>query len=74
MERSLIFKSASGNSIPASVAFIFSNSAYHNLCYLGYYQLGINEKELARNFGISRPSVSQAIKRGEKFAKENNVN
>jgi hypothetical protein len=30
-------------------------------------------KELARYFGISRPSVSQAIKRGEKFAKENDV-
>jgi hypothetical protein len=28
-------------------------------------------KELARYFGISRPSVLQAIKRGEKFAKEN---
>jgi hypothetical protein len=30
-------------------------------------------KELARYFGISRPSVPQAIKRGEKFAKENEV-
>jgi hypothetical protein len=30
-------------------------------------------KELARYFGISRPSVSKAIKRGEKFAKENDV-
>jgi len=30
-------------------------------------------KELARYFGISRPSVSQAIKRDEKFAKENDV-
>ncbi|MEA1991396.1 MAG: hypothetical protein U9N58_04260 [Thermodesulfobacteriota bacterium] len=40
---------------------------------LGYYQLGIKGKELARYFGISRPSVSQAIKRGEKFAKENDV-
>jgi hypothetical protein len=68
-----IFKSASGSSIPASVAVIFSNSAYHNLCYLGYYQLGINGKELARYFGISRPSVSQAIKRGEKFAKEDDA-
>jgi predicted DNA-binding protein YlxM (UPF0122 family) len=43
------------------------------ICYLGYYQLGVNGKELARYFGISRPSVSQAIKRGEKFAKENEV-
>jgi DNA-binding MarR family transcriptional regulator len=68
-----IFKSAFRSSIPASVAVILSNSAYHNLCYLGYYQLGINGKELPRYFGISRPSVSQAIKRGEKFAKENDV-
>jgi DNA-binding MarR family transcriptional regulator len=43
------------------------------LICLGYYQLGINGKELARYFGISRPSVSQAVKRGEKFAKENDV-
>jgi|AntAceMinimDraft_9_1070365.scaffolds.fasta_scaffold13728_7 hypothetical protein len=34
---------------------------------------GIFWKELPRYFGISRPSVSQAIKRGEKFAKENDV-
>ncbi|MCK4604121.1 MAG: hypothetical protein KAU41_05400 [Deltaproteobacteria bacterium] len=33
----------------------------------------ITGKELARYFGISRPSVSQAIKRGEKFAKEDDV-
>ncbi len=43
------------------------------ICYLGYYQLGINGKELARYFGMSRPSVSKAAKQGEKFAKENNV-
>jgi DNA-binding MarR family transcriptional regulator len=49
------------------------SSAKSLICYLGYYQLGINGKELARYFGISRPSVSQAIKRGEKFAKENDV-
>jgi predicted DNA-binding protein YlxM (UPF0122 family) len=30
-------------------------------------------EELARYFGISLPSVSQAIKRGEKSAKENEV-
>jgi DNA-binding Xre family transcriptional regulator len=40
------------------------SSAKGLICYLGYYQLGINGKELARYFGISRPSVSQAIKRG----------
>jgi len=30
-------------------------------------------KELARHFGISRPSVSQAIKRDEKFVEKNDV-
>ena len=49
------------------------SSANGLICYLGHYQLGINWKELPRYFGISRPSVSKAIKRGEKFAKENNV-
>ena len=49
------------------------SSAKGLICYLGYYQLGINEKELARYFSISMPSVSQVIKRGEKFTKENNV-
>jgi len=49
------------------------SSAKDLICYLGYYQLGINGKELARYFGTSRPSVSQAIKRGEKFAKKNDV-
>ena len=49
------------------------SSAKGLICYLGYYQLGINGKELARYFGMSRPSVSKTIKRGEKFAKENNV-
>jgi DNA-binding transcriptional ArsR family regulator len=34
---------------------------------------GIFWKKLARYFGISRPSVSQAIKRGKKFAKEDDV-
>jgi len=49
------------------------SSAKGLICYLGYYQLGINGKELARYFGISRPSVSKAVKRGEKFAKEDDV-
>ena len=49
------------------------SSAKCLICYLECCQLGINGKELARYFGISRPSVSQAIKLGEKFAKENDV-
>jgi hypothetical protein len=35
---------------------------------------GIFWKELGRYFSISRPSVSQAIKPGKKFAKEDEVN
>jgi DNA-binding MarR family transcriptional regulator len=38
------------------------SSAKGLICYLGYYQIGINGKELARHFGTSRPSVSKAIK------------
>jgi hypothetical protein len=34
---------------------------------------GIFWKKLARYLGISRPSVLQAIKRGKKFAKEDDV-
>lgn len=43
------------------------------ICYLGYSKLGITGQELARHFGISRPSVSQAIQRGERYVKENNI-
>jgi hypothetical protein len=43
------------------------------ISYLGYYRLGITGAELARFFGISRPSVSEAVKRGERFAKDNNI-
>ena len=43
------------------------------ICYLGYYQLGINGAELARFFKISRPSVSKAIQRGEKFMKNSDL-
>ncbi|MCF6290315.1 MAG: transposase [Desulfobacterales bacterium] len=43
------------------------------ICYLGYYELGINGAELARFFNISRPSVSKAIQRGDKFIKNNDL-
>jgi REP element-mobilizing transposase RayT len=43
------------------------------ICYFGYCQLGLTGKELAGFFNISQPSVSQAIQRGERFAKENKV-
>jgi len=43
------------------------------ICYLGHFRLGLTGKELARYFNMSQPSVSQAIQRGEKFAKKNNL-
>jgi hypothetical protein len=43
------------------------------ISYLGYYRLGITGAELAKFFGIARSSVSQAVKRGEKFVKENDI-
>ena len=43
------------------------------ICYLGHTRLGLTGMELARYFNISRPSVSQAIQRGERFAKKNEV-
>lgn len=43
------------------------------ICYLGHSRLGLTGRELARYFHISQPSVSQAIQRGEQFAKKNTV-
>jgi REP element-mobilizing transposase RayT len=43
------------------------------ICYLGHSRLGLTGMELARYFNISRPSVSQTIQRGERFAKKNDV-
>jgi putative transposase len=49
------------------------SSAKGLICYLGYSRLDITGMELARYFAMSRPSVSQAIRRGEQFAKKNKV-
>lgn len=43
------------------------------ICYFGCSRLGLAGKELAEYFNISRPSVSQAIQRGERYAKENKI-
>ena len=43
------------------------------ICYLGHSRLGLTGMELARYFNVSRPSVSQTIQRGERFAKKNDV-
>ncbi len=43
------------------------------VCYWGYSRLGLTGKELARYFKMSPPSVSQAVRRGERFARENKL-
>ncbi len=43
------------------------------ICYLGHSRLGLTGKELARYFNMSQPSVSQAARRGERFARENKI-
>ncbi len=43
------------------------------ICYFGHSRLGITGTELAGYFAMSRPSVSQAIQRGERFAREKAV-
>ncbi|MDQ6967277.1 MAG: hypothetical protein Q9M14_01165, partial [Mariprofundaceae bacterium] len=43
------------------------------ICYLGYSQLGINGAKLARFFNTSRPSISKAIQRGEKYVKDSGL-
>lgn len=41
------------------------------ICHLAISHLGISGAALAAYFAISRPSVSKAIQRGERFAREN---
>jgi len=43
------------------------------VCYWGHSRPGLTGKELARYFKMSQPSVSQAVRRGEKFARENKL-
>ena len=43
------------------------------ICYLGHSRLGLTGKELARYFNMSLASVSQAVRRGEHFAKGNGI-
>ncbi len=40
-------------------------------CYWGNLELGISITALAKQFGLSQPTVSVAVRRGEKLAKEN---
>lgn len=43
------------------------------LCYWGVRELGISMSSLARKLGISIPSVSESVTRGQKIAEENDL-
>jgi hypothetical protein len=40
------------------------------LCYWAARELGISTLELSRKLGISQPTASQSVKRGERIVKE----
>ena len=40
------------------------------LCYWAVRKLGFSATELSRKLGVSQPSVSISVKRGEKIAKD----
>jgi putative transposase len=40
------------------------------LCYFASRDLGISTLELARRLGVSQPTASQSVKRGEMIVKE----
>jgi putative transposase len=40
------------------------------LCYWAARELGISTLELSKKIGISQPTASQSVKRGEKIVKE----
>lgn len=44
------------------------------LCYWGVRELGMTTVELARRLNLAQPTVSQAVKRGEKIAVELSLN
>ena len=41
------------------------------ICYWGNLELGISITTLAKKFGLSQPTVSVAVRRGEKYANKN---
>ncbi len=43
------------------------------ICYWGHSRLGLTGKELALYFNMSQPSVSLAVRRGERFANKNKL-
>jgi len=40
------------------------------LCYWAVRELGISTLELSKRLGVSQPTASQSVKRGEKIVKE----
>jgi hypothetical protein len=43
------------------------------LCYWGVRELGISTLEISKRLGISQPTASQSVKRGEKILKEREI-
>ena len=43
------------------------------LCYWAARELGISTLELSKRLGISQPTASQSVKRGEKIVKEKDL-
>ena len=43
------------------------------VCYWASSELGLSQIYLAQKFGISQPSVSMSVKRGEKLVKEKSL-
>jgi hypothetical protein len=44
------------------------------LCYWAVRQLGISATKLSKKLGVSQPSVSISVKRGETIAKADGLN
>jgi len=43
------------------------------LCYWAARELGVSTLALSKRLGISQPTASQSVKRGEKIVKEKNL-
>jgi plasmid maintenance system antidote protein VapI len=43
------------------------------LCYAAHRELGIRTVALAERLGVSQPTVSQSVQRGEQLVKRNNI-
>ena len=56
--------------VPRPVRYPNTVEARSVLCYWAARELGISTLELSKRLGISQPTASQSVKRGEKIVKE----